>query len=49
MNSKEKAVEILNSIDRQCTYDKENNDIKIWDNPSNKINLFFKGDIYGKN
>lgn len=49
MNSKEKAVRILNNIGRECTYNKEKDDIAIWDNTHKKINLYFKGNIFGEN
>lgn len=44
-SSKEKAVEILNNTGFECTYDKDNDDIRIWNTNSNKIDLYFMGNL----
>lgn len=41
MNNKEKAVKILNDIGYECEYDKENDDIKIWEQMSDEFTLYF--------
>jgi len=43
-NNKEKAVEILKQHDIECEYDKEKDNIVIWNNPDSKIDLYFLKD-----
>jgi len=42
--SKEKAVEILKQHNIECKYDKEKDNVVIWNNPDSKIGLYFLKD-----